>query len=436
MDNKKEAETRSTSAAVVVTLGDGGATDKVEFQRPQDLTLLGSKRSSQDRTFASAHELSVMSYNVLSDLLMKRHTELYTRVKEEDLDWDIRWGRITKEIEEYSPDVLCLQEVQVDHWESHFVPTLTRLGYSGVYKQRTGDDKRDGCALFYRAGKLSLLSHHAVEFCQPDLSVLDRDNVAVMAKFQHKVGEQSQPFVVATTHVLFNRRRTDIKLSQLAVFFADLDSFAREESSGHHLPVILTGDFNMTPDNPIVSEFVQRGGIEYRDHIHQSYRLPRKLGITDYCQHAGPVSLLRNNQRPLVTCQPISMPIVGSNSVRSSVQDTSEQQKVQQQLNNPSLQGLFDTGCLRNPFGFRSVYRNVPGNEASSHQGRDQYWVVDYIFYSTVFNPSYNKHVEGRLKLVSRLRLPSEKQCRDLGGLPNPACPSDHICLVAKFILT
>ena len=70
----KEAETRSTSAAVVVTLGDDGATDKMEFQRPQDLTLLGSKRS-QDRTFTSAHELSVMSYNVLSDLLMKRHTE-------------------------------------------------------------------------------------------------------------------------------------------------------------------------------------------------------------------------------------------------------------------------------------------------------------------------------------------------------------------------
>ena len=74
----------------------------------------------------------------------------------------------------------------VDHWESHFVPSLTRLGYSGVYKQRTGDDKRDGCALFYRVEKLSLLSHHAVEFCQPDMAVLDRDNVAVMAKFRHK----------------------------------------------------------------------------------------------------------------------------------------------------------------------------------------------------------------------------------------------------------
>ena len=185
------------------------------------------------------------------------------------------------------------------------MPALTRLGYSGVYKQRTGDDKRDGCALFYRVEKLSLLSHHAVEFCQPDMAVLDRDNVAVMAKFCHKnAGHHSkvaldifvvcqcslaklylfgspQPFVVATTHILFNKRRTDIKLSQLAVLLTDLDSFAREEGplGSGHVPVILSGDFNMTPDSPIISNFVQGGVIDYRAHIHPIYRLPRNLGV-------------------------------------------------------------------------------------------------------------------------------------------------------------
>jgi len=96
----------------------------------------------------------------------------------------------------------------------------------------------------------------------------------------------------------------------------------------------------------------------------------------------------------------------------------------------------FDTGYLRHNFGFRSAYRNVPGREASSHQGGGQYWVVDYIFYSTVFSSRFNKNVEGRLKLVSKLRLPSERECRDMGGLPNPSCPSDHICLLARFALT
>ena len=88
--------------------------------------------------------------------------------------------------------------------------------------------------------------------------------------------------MVATTHILFNKRRTDIKLSQLAVLLTDLDSFAREEGpsgSSGHVPVILSGDFNMTPDSPIISNFVQGGVIDYRAHIHPNYRLPRNLGM-------------------------------------------------------------------------------------------------------------------------------------------------------------
>ena len=84
----------------------------------------------------------------------------------------------------------------------------------------------------------------------------------------------------------------------------------------------------------------------------------------------------------------------------------------------------------------RSVYRNERGREASSNQGSGNFWVVDYIFYSTVFHSKHNKQVEGNLKLISRLRLPTESKCRELGGMPNPLCPSDHISLVAKFILT
>lgn len=226
-----------------------------DFNRVFDYTKFGNERRK-----SHGLDLSVMSYNVLSDLLMKRHINLYNGIPKEDLDWDTRWSRIVSQVEEYCPDVLCLQEVQVDHWESHFVPCLTRLGYSGLYKQRTGDDKLDGCALFYRPDKLSLLSHHAVEFCQPNVSVLDRDNVAIIAKFRHQ-GSRN-PFVVATTHILFNKRRTDIKLSQLAVLFAELNTFARDPSAGgpfavSHLPMIVTGDFNMNPDSAIVSRFVE-----------------------------------------------------------------------------------------------------------------------------------------------------------------------------------
>lgn len=54
-------------------------------------------------------------------------------------------------------------------------------GYTGLYKRRTGSYS-DGCALFYRESRLQLLEWKGLEY-QRRLTVLNRDNVAVLAKF-------------------------------------------------------------------------------------------------------------------------------------------------------------------------------------------------------------------------------------------------------------
>jgi protein angel len=63
------------------------------------------------------------------------------------------------------------------------------------------------------------------------------------------------------------------------------------------------------------------------------------------------------------------------------------------------------------------------------------YATVDYIFYSTVASLLHGKWIEGNLKLISRLNPLTGSQISNLGGLPSKAFPSDHICLVAKFLL-
>ena len=73
--------------------------------------------------------------------------------------------------------------------------------------------------------------------------------------------------------------------------------------------------------------------------------------------------------------------------------------------------------------------KQVSSNTAHGHD------TVDYIFYSTVFSQLHGKWIEGNLKLISRLNLLTGKQVLDLGGLPSQAFPSDHLCLVAKFLL-
>ena len=395
----------------------------MNFNRNWDMTLLGQNGLRFDNV--RQVPLNVMNYNVLADQLMKWHPELYSSIPENLLDWEFRWSRIKQEVQHYNPDILCLQEVQADHFSTHFAPDLFRFGLAGIYKQRTGD-KCDGCAIFYNASKFQLLDHLVVEYFQPNVSVLDRDNVAILAKFKPK--DSDNAFVVATTHLLFNQKRTDIKLAQLALLFAELDRFAVSEDRRHpYLPIIVTGDFNMPPSNPIIDEFVLNGGIYVNDFLRSPmYLLPPDLGVTDECRHLRPTNRLNNHSNPTKLCQ--------GHVITYTANSAGENRH--SQLRREEMPA-FGTGELRHNFRFRSVYKNIPEKEVSAIGGNKgkSFHVVDFMFYSTRYSPRYGRNVEGKLKLVSRLSLPSSSQLKDLGGIPCADFPSDHVCLVAKFIL-
>jgi len=68
---------------------------------------------------------------------------------DEVLNWEPRWNRLRDEILTLEIDILCLQEVDYEHYESHFVPSFREHGFKGIYKKRT-HDKNDGCAIFYK----------------------------------------------------------------------------------------------------------------------------------------------------------------------------------------------------------------------------------------------------------------------------------------------
>ena len=91
--------------------------------------------------------------------------------------------------------------------------------------------------------------------------------------------------------------------------------------------------------------------------------------------------------------------------------------------------------CLRQRLGLRSVHGH-PG-EVTTFQSD---WVtVDYIFYSTLpagpGGRSSDGRREGKLKLSGRLSLPSAQQMWTVGSLPNTFSPSDHLPLLADFLL-
>lgn len=352
--------------------------------RRWEYTKLGKELQGQ-KIKQPSHSLpfTVLSYNVLAQQLLEEHIYLYSNIETGALNWNRRAERILREIRDTKGDIICLQEVQTDHYNTFYVPKLAAMGFKGVYKKRTGN-KCDGCAIFFRHSKFDLKESIAVEYSKPNVELLDRDNIGLIVLLTPRVLQPKQffnenlPFiVVATTHLLYNPRRHDIKLAQLQLLFAELDRIAFDSRKANYKssdrisyhPTILTGDFNLTPDTSIY-QFIIRGTLQYkglsrrqltpdtRGHMLDNELLPPHLNVTDQCQH------------------------LDSTGERPPHDDLSSEES--EACNTESSGLTFASGQLSHKLGLQSVYlhrtnRRSGAKDATTYQND---WVtVDYIFH-------------------------------------------------------
>lgn len=110
-----------------------------------------------------------------------------------------------------------------------FIIPFKQLGYDYLYKKRT-NDKKDGLLLLYRSDQFTLLDYAKVELYQSGIELLNRDNVGIIAKFSLKDSPETQ-FVVATTHLLYNPKRNDVRLAQIQLLLAEIERIAFVENS-------------------------------------------------------------------------------------------------------------------------------------------------------------------------------------------------------------
>ena len=266
-----------------------------------------------------------------------------------------------------------------DLYTRDLLPWLEARGYSGTALRRTGG-KEDGCAVFWRRQTWRAEAVREVVLWRAGVAVLDKDNVGLVVRLVSRTGAR---LVLATTHLLFNPRRHDIRLAQAALLLAEVDQVSRA-APGRPAPVILTGDFNLEAGSPAHRLLVE-GGVRVGGPGSPPL-LPRSLGVTDGCRVAG-----------------------------------------------RGVEESWDSGTLYHGLGLRAVEQ---GGVSSRHRT----WAkVDYILYSTLparpGSSSWDGRREGRLRLVGRLRLPGPGQAEQLGPLPSPVCPSDHFPLLADFLL-
>ncbi|MED6251655.1 hypothetical protein ATANTOWER_000976 [Ataeniobius toweri] len=427
------------------------------------LTPFTIKRASLDFT--------VMSYNILAQDLLELNQHLYAHCPLEVLQWNYRCSLLLSEIEKWAPDILCLQEVQENHYHEDLHPALSQMGYTCVYQRRTGK-KTDGCAICYQSTCFTEAAVSKLEFFRPETKLLDRHNVGIVLLLRPLVAtgaelkEAGPPLCVANTHLLFNPRRGDVKLAQLAIMLAEIDAMIKScKARGEHCNVVFCGDFNAIPYMPLyqlvtTGELYYQGiptwmvsgqeDLSYKPSYHRLFAplWPSSLGISDICQYTTENMFKTDSQNsgtrkythefmlqlrfcPAACVRPQDLILIPG--VTDNRPDTSEDVQHYYRFRD----------CLRHQVDLGSVYKHVlhgSGSPEVTTLHSEGGATVDYIFYSpkrafTKDQRAYKGSAEKGLKLLGSLSLLSEDLLWSMNGLPNHKFPSDHLSLVAQFQL-
>ncbi|XP_053986536.1 CCR4-NOT transcription complex subunit 6-like isoform X2 [Hylaeus anthracinus] len=253
---------------------------------------------------------TVMCYNVLCDKYATR--QMYGYCPSWALDWEYRKKGILDEIRHYAADIISLQEVETDQFYNFFLPELKQDGYDGIFspksraKTMAENDRKyvDGCAIFYRTAKFTLIKEHLVEFNQLAMAnaegsdnmlnrVMPKDNIGLAALLKTKEAawdngvpsdpaQVQQPILVCTAHIHWDPEFCDVKLIQTMMLSNELRSILDQAGQsfrlGHktdssNVQLLLCGDFNSLPDSGVI-EFLTSGRVaaDHRDFKDLAYK--------------------------------------------------------------------------------------------------------------------------------------------------------------------
>jgi CCR4-NOT transcription complex subunit 6 len=341
-------------------------------------------QSSNDGNF------SVLSYNVLADIYASR--DIYSYCPPWALTWEYRRQNLLSEIVRYNADIMCLQEVQSDHFENFFKPEFEKRGYSVFYKKKTKEVYTanqytiDGCATFFKRNRFKEIWKYELEFDKSALSVVEalnpcqksegcfrlmKGNIALVVILEavenrsiHN-GAKSR-ICVANTHIHANSSFPDAKLFQVVSLIMGLDKIACSQ-----IPLLICADMNSLPASD-PHKFVVDGKLEpLHTKLIDPFGMHKRLKLFHSMHLASAYSSLLNS-------------------------DAIEENDLEKM--NPKTKEPKFTNYTHN---FRET--------------------IDYIFYS-----------EDRLKVDGVLELLEENS---FGGvaLPSPLWSSDHIALMANF---
>eukprot|EP00190_Bangiopsis_sp_CCMP1999_P005188 CAMPEP_0198734956 /NCGR_PEP_ID=MMETSP1475-20131203/56188_1 /TAXON_ID= ORGANISM="Unidentified sp., Strain CCMP1999" /NCGR_SAMPLE_ID=MMETSP1475 /ASSEMBLY_ACC=CAM_ASM_001111 /LENGTH=577 /DNA_ID=CAMNT_0044498527 /DNA_START=336 /DNA_END=2066 /DNA_ORIENTATION=- len=242
-------------------------------ERPMINVYTRKAYSSQIR-WTSKNSFRVLTYNCLAEIYANpRH---FPHCPAWALAWTYRRRNIVREIEAYASDILCLQEVQADHFESYLQPVLSQLGYDGTFKSKTREamgkrGKIDGCATFWLRERFQLREQHDVEFNTLAYARGLRDSRGLKLLMKGNVGQLlvldevggSGPIIVANTHIFWDPEKSEVKVFQVDAFLGEIQALLHRTDL--QTPVVFGGDLNSAPESAVY-ELMSTGGLDPSAH--------------------------------------------------------------------------------------------------------------------------------------------------------------------------
>lgn len=372
--------------------------------------------------------LSIMTYNVLAQCLVRRKD---FPTSGDAIRWKTRSNVLREEINHYDPDVICMQEVDFEAWNSFWYPFLFESGYSAVYYRNP--NRRHGLAIVHKRALLEDVDTKEIQY--DNVVVLEvpiskeTGNVALLRRFRPKasseLGTAKPPIsiTVATTHMYWHPFAPYERTRQCLVLLLELQSFSAAVPDGDKSSFqFIAGDFNTQPFDAPYNALTQRP-VEFHDVALHS--------LAQSIEHDW-VSPVPEGKDP----NPKSF---------ESLESTQTQINILQMCFNSIPHRAISLYSV----GYKHVHPenagldNPVGEPFFSNWAHAWQGLLDYIFVlggpgntSESSSTSVDDLQSGlRVRLLELLKLPTKEEMGELGQPQKGMYPSDHLCIMASLEL-
>jgi len=184
----------------------------------------------------------LVSWNILAPVYT--YHSKYPHSKPEYLTWKYREKKLVQKLVETRADMFCLQEVQLDIWESFFerfrAGLQSKHGHEAVFSSIVQVMERDhpvACTIVYRSDKW-------------DLKLTESRSRALVAVLNHK--KSNRQLYLCAVHLEAGRDKAETRWNQIRSLLKRLYHHITRDSSTEKPAIVLAGDFNTyEPSSPL-----------------------------------------------------------------------------------------------------------------------------------------------------------------------------------------